>query len=132
MDDLPIIALRTASSTKESLWRKLLAGMNCTVLAGTDLTANHSPIDIVITDRQEQFDARAPRPPLPETYGVIGIGAELAADVVFSDEPTERELQLACDLLCKIVRLRREHESSRQTQLLLTEMAELDGLTGLA
>ena len=137
MDAPPIIALRIVSSTKESHWRKLLSGVNCTVLedsviAEADLASCGSPVDIVITDSQRQLEGTPSRRLPSEIYGVIGIGAELAADVVLPDEPTERELQLACDLLYQIVQLRRERDASQHTQLLLTEMAELDGLTGLA
>ncbi len=125
MDDLPVIALRTELSTKASDWRKLLAGFNCTLVLASEPLPDGSLVDIVITD--------SPLPtPLPEIYGVIGIGAEFAADVVFAEDPTERELQLACGLLYDNVRLRREREASQHRQQLLTEMAELDGLTGLA
>lgn len=128
----PIIALRVELPTTKSRWRKLLAKVNCTVITDTDLASGGAPVDIVITDSQCRLEDSPSRKLPREVYGVIGIGAEFPADVVLSDNPTERELQLACGLLYEIVQLRREREASQQTRQLLTQMAELDGLTGLA
>ena len=69
---------------------------------------------------------------LSDIYAVIAIGADLAADVVLATDPTQREMQLACRLLSEIVHLRREQVASRQTQQRLSELAEVDSLTGLA
>lgn len=132
MEDLPIITLRIESPARKSHWRKLLSAVNCRVVADADPVTDGSLADIVITDSPSPL-ADSPSWKMPTNiHGVIGIGAEFPADVVLSDAPTERELQLACGLLYEIVQLRREREASRQTQQLLTEMAELDGLTGIA
>ena len=132
MDDLPIVALRIGSSNCASHWRKLLAGVKCQLLADDELESGATPFDIVVTDGREQLEAPAVQQASPGIYAVIGIGAGFAADVVFADDPTEHELQLACDLLYEIVQLRRERAASHAKQQMLTQMAELDGLTGLA
>jgi diguanylate cyclase len=132
MDELPRIVLRSESPTKELHWRKLLSGSNYKVLSGSDLTANDPLGDIVITDIPRQRESHPACDPLCDLHGVIAIGVELPADVAFSAAPTERELRLACDLLFQIVQLRREREASQRTQESLTELAELDALTGVA
>jgi diguanylate cyclase (GGDEF)-like protein len=117
---------------RENHWQELLSGVNCKVIVHDVPAFGGPPIDIVITDGRRKLETQASQPTPANIHGVIGIGAELAADVVFADDPTERELQLACDLLYEIVQLRRQREAGKQRQQLLTEMAELDGLTHLA
>lgn len=132
MNEPAIIALLSESSTKKRRWRGLLSGVNCKVIAGADLTSSGLAADIVITDSQSQLDDSPSWRGQSGIFGIIAIGAELAADVVFSEQPSERELRLACDLLYEIVQLRRERAASQQTQQMLTEIAELDALTGVA
>ncbi|MBC8355008.1 MAG: GGDEF domain-containing protein [Planctomycetes bacterium] len=132
MADRPIIVLLSESPQRERRWKELLSGFTCKVIHGADLAANRSSIDIFIADCQSQIEVNSLGEGASGIHGVIGIGGNLAADVAMPDEPTERELQLACGLLFEIVQLRRERAASQQTQQKLTELAELDALTGLA
>ncbi|HUG69223.1 MAG TPA: GGDEF domain-containing protein [Pirellulaceae bacterium] len=131
MGELPRIVLLSESPTTELHWRKLL-GTNYQVLRGSDLPADDPWGDIVVTDFARQHESSPTCELARDHYGLIAIGVELPADVAFSETPTERELRLACDLLYKIVQLRRERAASQHTHRLLTEIAELDALTGVA
>jgi diguanylate cyclase (GGDEF)-like protein len=130
MSDLPFIALSIESAAQKRHWRNLLAGVRCQVISGDELASGSSPVDIVVTDGHQTLEAAAFQQPPAAIHGVITIGAG-AGDVVFAEDPTDRELQLACDLLFQLVLLRRERAASQQRQQLLAELAELDGLTGI-
>lgn len=88
--------------------------------------------DIVIADHRRAAEVASICEASKKLFGVIMVGGKTQADVVFPDDPQDRELRLASDLLFKIVRLRRERVASQQTQQMLTELAELDALTGVA
>ena len=132
MADLPIISLKSDSPTTVQRWQSLLAAANCDVITDVDQASGGTLIDIVITDQAPLPDADLHSEETSIDNGVVVIGSGRAGDVVFADEPTERELQLACKLLYEIIKLRRDRAASRQTQQRLTELAETDPLTGLA
>ncbi len=132
MSETPRILLQSESPVSELHWRKLLSGADYELLSGSNLQTDDPACDIVITDVASQLNAARSAELPRDLHGIIAIGVELSADVTFATAPTKRELRLACDLLYKIVQLRREQAASQHTQKVLTEMAELDALTGLA
>lgn len=132
MSETPRIVLQCESPAQELQWRELLAGTNCEILGDSDPAADTPVCDIVVTNLVRKRETGRSCELTGGFHGVIAIGVELSADVTFSETPTERELRLACDLLYRIVQLRRERAASQHTQQVLTEMAELDALTGVA
>jgi diguanylate cyclase (GGDEF)-like protein len=132
MSEPPRIVLLSETPEQELHWRNLLAGANLNVQSGSELATDMARGDIVITDLIHPPETRQSSQLARDLHGVIAIGVEMPADVTFSEPPSARELRLACDLLYKIVQLRRERAASLHTQKALTEMAELDALTGVA
>lgn len=63
--------------------------------------------------------------------GVIRIGGDCVADVVLPESFSARELQLACRLLCDVVRLRRQVQQGRQAGRRLRAESLSDSLTGV-
>jgi diguanylate cyclase (GGDEF)-like protein len=78
--------------------------------------------DLVITESGEYTH--------PEV-GVIRIGGKGPANVHLPDEPSVRELQMACRLLAEIVQLQRHHRAALGQQEQWREAAYADALTGL-
>jgi diguanylate cyclase (GGDEF)-like protein len=78
--------------------------------------------DLVITESGDYAN--------PEV-GVIRIGGKGAANVHLPDEPSVRELHLACRLLAEIVQLQRQHRAALGQQQQWREAAYADALTGL-
>ncbi|MCA9124831.1 MAG: GGDEF domain-containing protein [Planctomycetaceae bacterium] len=131
MNQLPRILLLPASPPQEQKWRDSL-GVGCCEIVNRLDAAGCNSFDIVLADHRRVSDLDSLKAGFAEPYGLIAVGEETAADVVFPYDPSSSELRLACDLLYKIVRLRRESISNQQAQRRLMELAEQDALTGLA
>ncbi|MEE8451035.1 MAG: GGDEF domain-containing protein, partial [Thermoguttaceae bacterium] len=66
-----------------------------------------------------------------DNLGVVRIGGDGPADASLPEDVTGRELRLACRLVARIVRLRRDRRDGEQLRRQLSQEAATDPLTGL-
>lgn len=67
----------------------------------------------------------------PGVWGVVRVGGDGPADASLPEDVTGRELRLACRLVARIVRLRRNRHDEQQLRRQLSQEAATDPLTGL-
>jgi diguanylate cyclase (GGDEF)-like protein len=128
----PSIVLLSETPATANVWREMLADEDWTFWPETASTSGDQRVKIVVTDSERKLGDLRSQNRLDENCGIVAIGIELTADVVFAGQPTGSELRLACRLLSEIVQLRRERHASQQKEQRLLEIAERDALTGLA
>ncbi len=116
-------------------WTRMLAGTCLRLWPGPDSLATDAVFDVIVTDQQVTEDMLpGPAAGLRWSRGEIGtirVGEQGAADVRLPSDVTPRELQLACQLLTQVVRLRRQCRRERQSRRLMSQLAFRDPLTGL-
>jgi diguanylate cyclase (GGDEF)-like protein len=118
--DLRILLLGTEEQRRE--WSGMIGPLAGQIWHSPENIPDDAPPDLVITESGTY--------PNPEV-GLIRIGGAGPANVHLPDEPSVRELHLACRLLAEIVQLRRHHQVAIGQQQQLHEAAYADPLTGL-
>jgi len=140
MDDPPavkILVLARHEATSQR-WAKILAGSENEVRAGSVDPPDSFRPELIVTDQDGPDDPYAEDPVRPKLglpdagqVGVIRIGGQGPGDVRLPVDVTARELRLACRLLARIVRLRRNERARAGMHRRLVEEALTDPLTAL-
>jgi diguanylate cyclase (GGDEF)-like protein len=132
------VLISTANSERLRAWSEVLSSAGCRVrtLAGRadDVAAvDVAGLDVLVTDRPlSEAAALLNNPRLARgEVGLIAVGCDLPADVSLPADCSNRELRLACLLLSEIIRLRRQRQTHRRKEKVLSHLALSDPLTGL-
>ena len=121
------ILLLSEDGSRRKRWQRVLSSNSQQVIVLEEAT-DAPAVDLVVTDGTESAATDVIE---RATVGVIGLG-DGHGEVNLPIDCTDRELQLACSLLHKIVRLRRQQRSERRARKVLSHLAMSDPLTGLA
>lgn len=100
----------------------------CEVFTDVEAQAAQGQIEVLLSDAQLTDDLAGLR---DHEMGVVLVGCDGACDVALDEDTTERELRLACRLLAKIVRLKRESAAGHRERQKLHGLATTDPLTSL-
>ena len=123
------VLLLTSDARRQTEWGEWLELSTLRVWQSAQAVPNSSRPHVVITDA-------IPLPTERADGGLILVGGETpaitATDVTLPADATARELQLACQLLGELVRLRRAERKGAGELRLLEQWAMRDALTGLA
>ena len=132
------ILVLAKEETTAQRWAAMLDGPRNRVRLAVEDTADAARIDLIVTDRPTSglpLDGSVEQWPPDDTQlegpGLIRIGLDGPADVHLPLDVTERELQLACQLMVRIVRLRRKEQAHTELHKRLKRQALTDPLTGL-
>ena len=124
-DSSEVKILVVAEAAAARRWAEALQGRETRVwLERGGMTPDQVP-EVILTDSAD-FEADQ-----TGDVGVIRIGADGEADLHLPADCTTRELQLACQLLAQIVRLRRRERWAAEVHKKLSVAALTDSLTGL-
>lgn len=129
------ILILTGNTDRCRLWVRQLTDYQTRLWQGCDRLPRGVQPDVIVTDAAvtpESLTEPGLRCRLAAgEIGLILIGTGAAADVQLPTDYAPRELQLACQLLTQIIRLRRERNRGQRTLRLVRELAFSDPLTGL-
>jgi diguanylate cyclase (GGDEF)-like protein len=125
------ILLATRDRERRRAWTEALQTARCQIVEGNGEPADD--IDVLVIDQPlTDTDVALDEERLTRgQMGMVAVGVGLPADVSLPADHSSRELRLACLLLAEIVRLRRQRETSRRQERVLTHLALSDPLTGL-
>ena len=125
------ILLATRDRERRCAWTEALQTARCQIVEGNGEPADD--IDVLVIDQPlTDTDVALDEERLTRgQMGMVAVGVGLPADVSLPADHSSRELRLACLLLAEIVRLRRQRETSRRQERVLTHLALSDPLTGL-
>ncbi len=125
------ILMYPASPAQRDQWQRLLAGAAVSVLPDPPAVDELDQIEVVLLGPgQTAHPALAPRVK-DGRVGVVAFDADVPADVLLPGDTSPRELQLACQLLGEIVRLRRQQRRSERSRQSMEDLALTDHLTAI-
>ena len=126
------ILLCSQDTGRQRFWRQSLAGHQLQLWDDTVNSRHAAQFDILLVDATIPPASR-PLVTAAQTngQGVVAIGLEVPADVTLATDHTLGELQLACQLLGEIVRLRRQQQIHETDRSKLESLALTDHLTQL-
>jgi diguanylate cyclase (GGDEF)-like protein len=118
----PVVLILAEKPEKAQRWAEMIGPAAKKIMLSVEEVTVDSRPEIIVTDSGHWSGSPC---------GVIRIGRSGPADLLMSEQTTERELQLTCRLLGNIVRLRwREHRIAELQRHWQSE-AYTDSLTGL-